>query len=39
MNVNRFWSFFNFTKAPATGFPEASLTTPCTLPPSAASTD
>src|SRR5712691_5369946 len=32
MKVNRFWSFFNFTKAPVTGRPDASFTTPVTVP-------
>jgi hypothetical protein len=32
MKVNRLSAFFNFTKAPASGDPEASLTTPWTLP-------
>src|SRR5262245_20987420 len=32
MKVSRFWSFFNLTKAPATGCPDASLTTPVTVP-------
>src|SRR5262245_40870272 len=32
MKVKRFASFFNFTKAPVTGFPDASFTTPVTMP-------
>src|SRR5207249_6011231 len=32
MNVKRRSAFFIFTKAPATGAPVASLTTPCSMP-------
>src|SRR5262249_35535802 len=32
MKVRRFSSFFSFTKAPATGCPDASLMTPVTVP-------
>src|SRR5262245_10984491 len=38
MKVRRLASFFNFTNAPAIGCPDASLTTPCTAPLSAAAT-
>src|SRR5262245_9567947 len=36
MKVSRLASFFNLTNAPAIGCPDASLTTPCTEPLSAA---
>src|SRR6266481_858342 len=39
MKFRRFLSFFKYTKAPATGFPLASLTTPVTVPLSAAQTE
>src|SRR6516162_11499684 len=36
MKVSRRSAFFTLTKAPTTGLPEASLTTPCTEPRSSA---